>query len=364
MRRALELARRGLALASPNPMVGAVVVDAAGAPAGEGWHGGAGTPHAEVHALLAAAARARGGTLYVTLEPCSHKGRTPPCTEAIIDAGVARVVAAVRDPNPMVDGTGLARLRQAGVRVEVGLESEAAGRLIEAFATAVTTGMPFVTLKLAMSLDGRAAARDGTSRWITGEASRRDVHRLRAEHDAVMVGAGTAIADDPSLTVRMVDDLGRQPIRIVVDGTGRVPARGRLFDGEAPLWILTGSAAHSEAFEAWEAAGARVWTVPGDSPVDLRAGLAGWANDADRPLRSILIEGGPTLAWSAVREGLVDRLVVYVAPILIGGVDAPAVLGGEGVATIASAIPMEIDAVDRMGDDLRITGRPRARRGA
>jgi diaminohydroxyphosphoribosylaminopyrimidine deaminase/5-amino-6-(5-phosphoribosylamino)uracil reductase len=364
MRRALELARRGVGLASPNPMVGAVVVDPTGAPAGEGWHQGPGTPHAEVHALRAAGGRARGGTLYVTLEPCGHHGRTPPCTDAIVDGGVARVVAAVRDPNPLVDGAGLACLRDAGIRVEVGLESEAAGQLIEAFATAVTTGMPFVTLKLAMSLDGRVAARDGSSRWITGEASRRDAHRLRAEHDAVMVGAGTAIADDPALTVRMVDHLGRQPIRIVVDGAGRLSARGRLFDGEAPLWILTGSDAPAAVTQAWEVAGARIWTLPGGSPVDLRAGLAAWAREADRPLRSILIEGGPTLAWSAVRGGLVDRLVVYVAPVLVGGVGAPAALGGEGVATIASAIPMEIEAVDRLGDDLRIAGRPRARQGA
>jgi diaminohydroxyphosphoribosylaminopyrimidine deaminase/5-amino-6-(5-phosphoribosylamino)uracil reductase len=364
MRRALELARRGIGFASPNPMVGAVIVDPTGAPAAEGWHQGPGTPHAEVHALRDAGRRAHGGTLYVTLEPCSHHGRTPPCTEAIVGAGVARVVAAIQDPNPLVDGTGLARLRDAGIRVDVGLDAAVAGRLIEAFATAITTGLPFVTLKLAMSLDGRVAARDGSSRWITGEASRRDAHRLRSEHDAVMVGAGTAIADDPALTVRMVDYLGRQPIRIVVDGTGRLPPRGRLFDGRSPVWILTGSETPGAVTHAWEAAGARIWTVAGGSPVDVRAGLAAWADDTDRPLRSVLIEGGPTLAWSAISEGLVDRLVVYVAPLLIGGVDAPAALGGEGVATIASAIPIEIEDIDRLGDDLRITGRPTARQGA
>jgi diaminohydroxyphosphoribosylaminopyrimidine deaminase/5-amino-6-(5-phosphoribosylamino)uracil reductase len=358
MAHAFELARHGRGLASPNPLVGAVVVAPDGSVAGEGWHEGPGTPHAEISALRAAGDRARGGTLYVTLEPCGHHGRTPPCAPAVARAGIARVVASVRDPNPLVDGSGLAALVAANVSVDVGLLAAEGSGLIEAFAKAITTGTPFVTLKVAMSLDGKVAARDGSSRWITGAPAREDVHRLRAEHDAVMVGAGTAIADDPSLTVRSVEHRGRQPIRIVVDGAGRMPARGRLFDGAAPIWVLTSASSSSEVRGAWEAAGASVWVAPGGPVVRLADVMPAFAEHAEQPLRSILIEGGPTLAWSAIREGIVDRFVFYVAPKVIGGQGAASAVGGDGIASIAEAVPLEIEAVDRIGEDLRVLARP------
>jgi diaminohydroxyphosphoribosylaminopyrimidine deaminase/5-amino-6-(5-phosphoribosylamino)uracil reductase len=366
MGRALELARRGLGLASPNPMVGAVVVDASGAIAGEGWHEGPGTPHAERVALTQAGTRAAGGTLYVTLEPCNHQGRTPPCAPAVVEAGITRVVASVADPNPSVAGGGFEILRAAGLEVLTGVEAEPGARLIEAFAKSATQGMPWVTLKIAMSLDGRVAAADGSSRWITGEEARADGHRLRSEHDAIIVGAGTVIADDPSLTVRLAGYGGRQPIRLMFDSAGRTPATAALFDGAAPTWIATTGRTPLETVEAWRAAGATV-LAPGDATLDrdgrvpvgpILSALA--ANDP--PIRSALLEGGPTLAWSAVRAGVVDRFVVYVAPKLIGGVGAPGALGGDGVGSILDAVPVEIESIDRIGRDIRIVARPRKER--
>ena len=362
MARALELARHGLGLASPNPMVGAVVV-ADGRVVGEGWHRGPGTEHAEVVALTAAGARAAGATLYVTLEPCSHHGRTPPCAPRVVDAGITRVVAATGDPNPSVDGRGFGLLRAAGVAVAVGVLEASAGQLIEGFATAVTRGTPFVTLKMASSLDGKVAAVDGSSRWITGEEARRDVHRLRAEHDAVLVGAGTALADDPALTVGLDGYAGRLPLRVVLDTSGRVAATGALFDGSAPTLVATTARSPAWAREAWAAAGARVLVVADDGAggADLTVllkHLAGGHDDLP-PIRSILIEGGPTLAWSAVREGIVDRFVFYLAPKLVGGRDAPGSLSGDGIATIADAVPLEIGSVEMVGGDVRIVARPR-----
>jgi diaminohydroxyphosphoribosylaminopyrimidine deaminase / 5-amino-6-(5-phosphoribosylamino)uracil reductase len=357
MGRAIELARNGIGLASPNPLVGAVVTDRAGMVVGEGWHEGPGTAHAEVIALAHAGDRAVGGTLHVTLEPCNHHGRTPPCAPAIAEAGVARVVAAVADPNPNVAGGGFELLRSAGVFVTEGVERDQGARLIEAFTKAVTMGMPWVTLKFAMSLDGRVAASDGSSRWITGEAARADAHRLRAEHDAVMVGAGTAASDDPSLTVRTAGYRGRQPMRVVLDSTGRTSPRAAIFDGAAPVWMATTDAAPSSVVRAWERAGAVVLVAGDRGRVSLEGALAALAT-SHVPVRSVLIEGGPTLAWSAVRAGVVDRFVVYVAPKLIGGTGAPAALGGEGVASIGDARALRFESVERLGDDVRIVARP------
>lgn len=370
LRRAFELARNGLGLASPNPMVGAVVVDASGAVAGEGWHEGPGTPHAEAVALREAGERSRGGTLFVTLEPCNHQGRRPPCAPAIVRAGVARVVASVSDPNPSVTGGGFDVLRSSGVAVTRGALAREGDALIEAFAKAVTTRMPWVTLKTAMSLDGKVAARDGSSRWITSEEARADAHRLRAGHDAVLVGSGTALADDPALTVRIPGYRGRQPVRIVLDSSGRTPATRRLFDGAAPVVVGTSGRAPAVAREAWSSAGARVITVPdvvrdhdGDGGgVDIGALLAVLATEADS-LRSVLIEGGPTVAASAVREGVVDRFVVYLAPKLIGDRDAPGALERLGVASVADAFPLEIESVERVGSDIRIVATPAGRNG-
>lgn len=354
MRRALELAERGLGLTAPNPMVGAVVVSSDGRIAGEGWHEGPGTPHAEAMALAAVGDRVRGATLYVTLEPCAHQGRTPPCADALIDAGVARVVAAIADPNPVVDGRGFARLRAAGVEVVEGVLAEEAERLNAGFLHFQRTGLPLVTLKMAASLDGKVAARDGSSRWITGEAAREDVHRLRARSGAVVVGAGTARADDPSLTVRLPGFRGRQPLRVLVDASGRTPATGALFDEAAPKLVATAPTAAEAAVGAWERAGAEV-IVLGPAGDGGGVALAEVVKTlAAREIQEVLIEGGPTLAWSAVAEGVVDRFVLYLAPKLIGGLDARGILAGAGFAPIARARDVSITDVRMVGPDLRV----------
>jgi diaminohydroxyphosphoribosylaminopyrimidine deaminase/5-amino-6-(5-phosphoribosylamino)uracil reductase len=349
--RAIALAERGRGLVSPNPMVGAVVV-AEGRIVGEGWHAGPGTPHAEVLALREAGDAAGGSTLYTSLEPCDHHGRTPPCTEAIEAAGVARVVSAMRDPNPVVDGRGLARLEASGLEVRVGVLAEEAGRQNKAFVKHVRTGLPFVLWKAAASLDGKVAARDGSSRWITGEAARMDVHRLRAWSDAIVVGAGTAALDDPSLTVREPGYLGRPPLRVLVDARGRVPTTGDLFDGSAPTLVATTELAPRARRDEWAGAGAEVVEFEpegGGVPLGELASHLG-----KRDVQGVLLEGGPTLAWSAVQEGIVDEVVVYLAPKLIGGSEAPGVLGGLGLAPVGRALPLRIRAFDLLGEDLKV----------
>jgi len=351
MERALALAQRGRGMVSPNPLVGAVVV-ADGRIAGEGFHEGPGRPHAEVVALEQAGPSARGSTLYVSLEPCDHHGRTPPCTGAIVDAGVDRVVVAMRDPNPIVDGRGLARLRAAGIEVEEGLHALEAARMNEAFVKHVRTGMPFVTWKMAASLDGKVAARDGTSRWVTGEAARADVHRLRAGADAIVVGAGTALADDPSLTVRDPSYVGRPPVRVLVDARGRVPAAGDLFDAAAPTLVATTDLAPQERRAEWSSAGAEIVVY---DPEGGRVPLGRlFADLGKRDVQAVLLEGGPTLAWSALEEGVVDKVVVYLAPKLIGGEQAPTVLGGPGFAPISRALALRIRSFDLVGEDLKV----------
>jgi diaminohydroxyphosphoribosylaminopyrimidine deaminase/5-amino-6-(5-phosphoribosylamino)uracil reductase len=352
MGRALELALNGLGLAPPNPMVGAVVV-AGGETVGEGWHEGPGTAHAEVMALEAAGDRARGGTLYVTLEPCTHHGRTPPCAPVVRDAGIARVVTPIRDPNPAVDGRGIGFLRDSGIDVVEGVRNGEATRLIAGFTRHSTTGLPFVTLKMAASLDGRVAARDGSSRWITGDEARADGHRLRAAAGAVAVGVGTVVADDPELTVRLPGHRGRPPLRVVVDSRGRTPPGATVLNDLAPTVIATTSACSPTVRASWESAGAEVWVVDqadGDGRVSLPAVVEALGK---REVQDLLLEGGPILAWSAVRQGLVDRLVLYLAPKLIGG-GAPGVLEGPGISTISRALGLEITEVDEVGRDLKV----------
>jgi diaminohydroxyphosphoribosylaminopyrimidine deaminase / 5-amino-6-(5-phosphoribosylamino)uracil reductase len=351
MERALRLAERGRGLVSPNPLVGAVVVSD-GRVAGEGFHRGPGTAHAEIEALATAGERARGAVLYSSLEPCDHFGRTGPCTQAILEAGIARIVSAMPDPNPIVDGRGHARLSAAGLDVSTGVLREQAEALNRAYAKHIRSGLPFVTWKMASSLDGKVAARDGTSRWVTGEAARRDVHRLRGAADAIVVGAGTALTDDPSLTVRDPGYAGRPPLRVLVDARGRVPASGDLFDEAAPTFVATTDAAPVERREEWRAAGAEVVVFEADGglvPFDALMRHLG-----KRDVQSVLLEGGPTLAWSAVADGAVDTVVVYLAPKLVGGVDAPTVLGGRGFAPIANALGLRIRSFDLVGDDLRV----------
>lgn len=338
MRRAVQLAALGRAGTLPNPVVGCVVLDDEGRTVGEGWHEVAGGPHAEAVALRAAGVRARGGTAVVTLEPCTHTGRTGPCTQALLAAGVARVVVGVPDPSPLAGG-GAAALRAAGVAVEVGLLADEAEAVNEPWLTATRRGRPFVTWKVAATLDGRVAAADGTSRWITGEAARADVHRLRAEVDCVLVGVGTVLADDPSLTARAPsgEPLARQPLRVVADSTDRTPAQARVRDRAAPTWIAT-------AAEVGRGQ---------DGRLDLGALLEELFR---RERRHVLLEGGPHLAGAMWRGGLVDRVLAYVAPVLLGG--GPAAVEDAGITTIADAARLRLDDVTRLGDDVRLTLRP------
>jgi diaminohydroxyphosphoribosylaminopyrimidine deaminase/5-amino-6-(5-phosphoribosylamino)uracil reductase len=340
-------------MVSPNPAVGAVVV-AEDRVVGEGWHEGPGTAHAEINALREAGDLARGATLYTTLEPCSHVGRTPPCADALIEAGIVHVISALRDPNPVVDGSGYAKLEAAGVEVRDGLLQGEAERQNEAFLKHTRTGLPFVVWKIAASLDGKVASRDGTSRWITGEPARRDVHRLRAWSDAILVGAGTALVDDPSLTVRDPGYRGRPPLRVLVDARGRVQASGDLFDDAAPTLVATSDAAPRGRRDEWSAAGAEVLEYAaetGSGGVSIGELLRDLGK---RDVQGVLLEGGPTLAWSAVEDGAIDTIVAYLAPKLIGGSDAPGMLGGRGFAPIASALELDIRSFDLVGDDLKV----------
>jgi diaminohydroxyphosphoribosylaminopyrimidine deaminase/5-amino-6-(5-phosphoribosylamino)uracil reductase len=346
MRRAVEVSRTVLGTTSPNPPVGAVVLSAEGRTVGEGATSPPGGPHAEVVALQQAGTQARGGTVVVTLEPCRHTGRTGPCTQAIRDAGIARLVVACTDPTPDA-GNGAAALRQAGVDVEVGvLADEVEHGPLEAWLTRHRAGRPFVTWKYAATLDGRSAAADGTSRWITGEHSRADVHRLRAEADAVVVGVGTVLGDDPLLTAR--PDPGHQPLRVVVDSTGRTPPTARALSGPRPAVVAVRSDVDEGTYP--DQLG-----LPGDD--DGRVALGPLLDALDeRGVVSVLLEGGPTLAGAFVRHGLVDRIVGYVAPVLLG--DGPAALADAGVGTITAAHRFRLDDVTRTGDDVRLVLRP------
>jgi diaminohydroxyphosphoribosylaminopyrimidine deaminase/5-amino-6-(5-phosphoribosylamino)uracil reductase len=351
MRRALKLAARGRGRTAPNPMVGAVVVRD-GELVGEGYHPRAGEPHAEIYALRSAGDAARGATLYVTLEPCCHHGRTPPCTEAVLAAGISRVVAAMADPFPRVSGGGFRILREAGVGVEVGLLEAEAVELSRAYLKVQRTGLPWVTLKMAMSLDGKIATRTGDSRWVTGEAARRHVHRLRDWNDAVLIGSGTALADDPELTPRIPG--ARNPVRVVADRRARIPLEGKLAGAarEIPTLILTGEEALTGPLEAKGVQVERIAESAGR--LDLRAGLARLAT---RGLHSILCEGGAELAAALLNQGLVDEVAWFIAPKLVGGREAPGPLGGVGIASMAEALQLERIHVRRLGEDLFLTAR-------
>jgi diaminohydroxyphosphoribosylaminopyrimidine deaminase/5-amino-6-(5-phosphoribosylamino)uracil reductase len=356
MRKALDLAARGTGRVSPNPLVGAVVVRD-GRVVGEGWHEGPGRPHAEIVALDAAGDRAQGATLYVGLEPCSHYGRTPPCAPRVAASGVTRVVSSVRDPNPLVDGAGLRLLRSAGIEVVEGVLATDAERLNAPFFKHTRTGRPLVTLKMAASLDGKVAARDGSSRWITGEDARLEVHRMRAAADAILVGAGTAFRDDPSLTVRLPDRPGRPPLRVVVDGRGIVPESHAVFsDGEAATLVATTEGAPEARRGAWRRAGAEVVVMDdaGSSLIPLEALLAELGK---RDVQRVLVEGGPTLAWELVARGLVDEVVLFFAPILVGGQDAPSILMGGGIPTIGEPVALDVVEVSAIGRDIKVVAR-------
>lgn len=365
MQRALELAQEARGYTTPNPLVGAIVLNAGGDVVGADYHHRAGQLHAERLALAQAGEAARGGTLYVTLEPCCHFGRTPPCTEAIVASGVRRVVAAMQDPNPKVAGKGFAVLRQAGSEVTVGVGEAEARRINEAFCKYITTGLPFGLWKIAMSLDGKIAAKTGDSRWISSAESRAEVHELRQAADAIVVGSGTVLKDDPLLTTRRANGKpGRDARPILVDSRGRIPATAKVFttprNPDIPPLVVTTSRAPVEIRTAWEQAGAEVWVLPGDKDghVDLtelgrRLGTL--------EVTSLLIESGGTLAEAALRAGMIDRVLIYIAPILVGGATAPTALGGIGVERLADAWQLSDLEVSQSGADIRVTGRVRRR---
>ncbi|MBE2278343.1 MAG: bifunctional diaminohydroxyphosphoribosylaminopyrimidine deaminase/5-amino-6-(5-phosphoribosylamino)uracil reductase RibD [Rhodobacteraceae bacterium] len=350
MAHALRLAARGNGACWPNPAVGCVIVKA-GVILGRGTTAPGGRPHAERIALAQAGGAARGATAYVTLEPCAHHGRTPPCAEALVEAGIARVVTALTDPDPRVAGRGHAILRRAGIDVTEGVLAPEAARVTAGFLKRVTQGLPFLTLKLAASLDGRIATATGESRWITGPAARRHVHALRMAHDAVMVGSGTATADDPDLTVR---DLGapRQPVRILLDSrlSHRPDSRLGRTAHEVPVWILHTAAAADTARQAWQARGARLIPCPATAQgrINLSAGLRALAGEG---LTRILCEGGGTLAAALLSGGLADELALYTAGLALGAEGRP-VLGPLGLAALKDAPRLTLRETRPLGPDI------------
>ncbi len=347
MARALRLARRAIGRTRPNPMVGCVLVRG-GQIVGEGYTQPAGQAHAEVMALRAAGDKAKGATAYVSLEPCSHFGRTPPCADALIEAGIARVVAAMQDPNPRVAGQGIARLRAAGIETDCGLLEQPARDLNEVFVKHITTGLPFVLLKCAMSLDGKIAARTGDSKWITGERARREVHRLRSRYTAILVGIGTVLQDDPQLTARYPG--GQDPVRILVDGLAETPPTARAL----PALVAVSDDAPEERIVRLRQAGAEVLRLPGTGrKVDLRALMALLGK---REIDSVLIEGGGSIAAGALEAGIVDKVLFFYAPRIIGGAEAITAVEGTGVASPNEAVRLERITVRRFGEDIAIQG--------
>jgi diaminohydroxyphosphoribosylaminopyrimidine deaminase / 5-amino-6-(5-phosphoribosylamino)uracil reductase len=351
MQQALELAREGLGFVSPNPLVGCVLVQD-GAVVGRGYHQHFGGPHAEVHALQDAGAQARGAVLYVNLEPCSHTGKTPPCVDAVIQAGVSRVVVALRDPNPLVAGAGLARLAAAGIVVTVGVCEAAAHKLNEAFIKYITTRRPFVTLKSAITLDGKIATRTGASQWITGELARQEGHRLRHAADAILVGIGTVLQDDPQLTTRLPDQQGVNPLRVIVDSTLRVPLQAQVTDvaSDRRTLIVTTARAPMAHSEALRTRGVEVVCLPAydDGRVDLEA-LCRYLGE--RGVASVLVEGGATLSATLLRRRLIDKVLLFVAPKIIGG-DGISVVGPCGVETMEQVIQLRDMVSQHLGNDV------------
>ena len=359
MKRALELAQAAAGRNSPNPSVGAVVVKD-GRIVGEGATLPPGEGHAESVALRMAGEASKGADLYTTLEPCQIQGRTPPCTDTILAAGVRRVYASMLDPNPRVDGRGVARLRDAGVEVEVGQGAREAGVMYEGFAKFITTGLPFVTAKYAMSLDGKIATFEGDSQWITGEASRRLVHQRRKTSDAIMVGINTALRDNPKLTARDENgrNMERQPLRVVVDGEGRTPTGAAMFREPGQTLVATCRASEGAVSKLVEA-GAEVVSFPNkEGYVDLEALLEELGR---REVVNLLVEGGGTLMGSLFDQGLVDKAWAFIAPKIVGGRDALSPVEGRGVGLISRAFSLRCSEVQRVGEDVLVTGYPEAR---
>lgn len=357
MRLALRLATKGRGLTNPNPMVGAVLVKD-GKIVGRGYHRQAGQAHAEILALQEAGEKARGATLYLNLEPCAHFGRTPPCTEAILKAGIKRVVAGMIDPNPLVSGRGVSRLRRAKVQVDVGLLAEECRQLNAPFVKYITTGRPLITLKVAESIDGKVATNLGEARWISSAKSREYVHKLRQNVDAIMIGIGTVLKDDPLLTVRLPSlKKPRQPWRVIVDSNLRIPLRSQIVRTAKhyPTLVATTNSAPLHQIKKLEKANVKVLIIPKDRQGRVNL-VALMKKLTKRGILSVLLEGGPTLNASALQEKLVDRFLFLIAPKIIGGAKAPGAIGGQGISKLRDAIPVKNLRVRKLGLDLLVEG--------
>ena len=357
MQMALRLAKKGMGITSPNPMVGAVVVKD-GRVIGRGYHKGPGKLHAEAMAIQDAGPEARGATLYINLEPCCHTDkRTPPCTKEIIRSEIRRVVIGMEDPNPLVNGRGIRELAEAGIQIEKGVLYPEAGRMNEIYSKFISTKTPFVILKSASSLDGRIALPSGESKWITGETARRYSHRLRAMVDAVLVGIGTLLADDPLLSVRDVGTRGKQPLRIIVDSRLRIPLTARALDqgGGQETMIATTKAASGEAVEALEKIGVK--TLIAASREDGEVSLRSMMGQLGRlGISSVLIEGGSKINASAFREGIVDKVVLFYSPRIIGGSDSIGMVGGEAPGSLDGSVFLRDISIRRLGEDILVEG--------
>jgi len=355
MRRALELARRGLGSVEPNPAVGAVIVDDSGLMLGEGWHQKFGGPHAEIHALSATGDAARGATLFVTLEPCCHFGKTPPCSQAVIAAGIRRVFVATRDPAPHVDGGGISELRNAGIDVEIGLLEREATQLVAPFVQLTTNHRPWFHAKWAMSLDGKIAANTGDSRWISNAASRAVVHQLRGRMDAILVGIGTVLADDPMLTARPAGP--RTALRIVVDSSARLPLASQLVQtaAQVPVLVIVTPAAPSERCEAMRAAGVEVVVI--ESDLDGHPALERVAEELGRRwLTNVLVEGGSGILGTFFDQKLIDEVHVFIAPKLVGGCGAMTPISGRGLDSIPGKPSLDNPMIEILDHDLYVHG--------
>lgn len=354
MKTALSLAKKAEGRTSPNPMVGAVIVKD-GEIVGRGYHKRAGDHHGEINALMEAGDKARGGELYINLEPCSHFGKTPPCADAVIRAGIKKAFIAMEDPNPQVSGSGIKRLRDAGVEVTVGLLESEAKSLNEVFIKYITTGMPLVTLKAALSLDGRLATKTGDSKWVTGEKARRHVHRMRDRSDAILVGLGTVKKDDPSLTTRL-GKAGKDPVRVVLDERLEILPSAKIFEGsdKVKVIIATTDLADKKDIDKIRNLGAEVLTFKNKKgfvpfqPLLESLGKMG--------ITSLLIEGGGEINASALEEGIVDKVAIFYAPKIIGGREAVGFIGGEGITTLSDAIMLDKVSTRRIGEDFLVEG--------
>ncbi len=356
MELALSLAKLALGQVSPNPAVGAVVVRD-GEVIGQGYTQPPGFDHAEVVALKKAGEKARGSVMYVSLEPCCHYGRTPPCTQAIIAAGISEVHLAMLDPNPLVAGRGIDALEREGIRTYVGEHEAEAKEIIEAYAKFITAGLPFVTVKFAVSMDGKIATKSGDSKWISGEESRKYVHTLRYTSDAIMAGVNTVLADDPRLTARYGATGGtarRQPLRVIVDGWGRTPSTAQIFNEPGGVLLAVGQSCKPENREPLAQAGAELLELPSEGGlVDLAELLRALGK---REITSVLVEGGGVLLGSLFDRGLVDKVIAFISPIIIGGMKARIAVAGNGVDKVVDAVKLERIRVEKFGEDLMIIG--------